>query len=316
MNTENSITLEQIAEVFRAYALAENPSITRITSGFTNEVYEVDGYILKVCVNLLNEPNFEREVFLYQMLRGTVLTPEPIVVDISKSLLSKFYMIYPKIEGESAGQRWHGLDNMARREFVRDLCQQLQRMDNFPLKSYTERFGLNLNLIWQEEVVNGLFRSLAKVQEQEIPILPETTVQAIDTYIQKTAYVLEPQKLGLVFWDVQWDNMLIDNQNRLAALIDFEGISIVSIDYRLSIIRAMMERPHIFLSSELEPCANTEDYKHLMEWYREFYPELFDFPELEKRVSLYELGDVLDHLPDWPKARQLHERLEKILSTY
>ena len=117
-----------------------------------------------------------------------------------------------------------------------------------------------------------------------------------------------------MFWDVQLDNMLINNRNRFAALIDFEGVSIASIDYRLSIVRMMSERPHLFMSEEMESYAAVEDYQRLLEWYQEFYPELFDFPDLEKRVDLYELGDVLNHLVDWPTTQQLHDRLATILA--
>src|ERR1051325_2149196 len=123
MNTENSITPEQITATFRTHHLANKPSITRITMGFTNEVYGVDDYILKVCVNIKNEPNFEREVDLYQALRGLTKTPEPIVVDTSKRILNKFYMIYPKIEGEPVGRRWHLLNDKQGRGFIDELCR-------------------------------------------------------------------------------------------------------------------------------------------------------------------------------------------------
>ncbi len=313
MNIENTITPEQITATFRTHNLANNHSITRITTGFTNEVYAVNDYILKVCVDIDNEPNFEREIFLYQTLRGLARIPEPVVVDTSKIILSKFYMIYPKIEGDPVGRHWHLLSEKQRMELIADLCQQLRRMDNYPLEEYAHRFGLKPHFVWQGKVVSGLSQALAKIRDQEI--LSEATMLAIEMYIRETAYVLREQKLGMVFWDVQWDNMLINSQNKLAALIDFEGISIASIDFRLMIIRAMAERPHLFMSEEMEPYANPQDYKDLMMWYRTFYPELFDFSDLEKRIDLYELGDILDHLPAWPKAKQSHDRLAKILAT-
>ena len=312
MNTVNSLSPEQITATFRRHHLANHPAITRITTGFTNEVYAVDDYILKVCVDPKNEPNFEREVFLYEALRGLARIPEPVVVDTSKILLSRFYMIYPKIEGDPVGRRWHLLTDRQRREFVADLCQQLKRIDNFPLREYALRFGLDPHLAWKEERVQDLLQALAVIREKEI--LPETTLHAIERYILENSYVLNSQSLGLVFWDVQWDNMLIDSRNRLAALIDFEGISIASIDFRLMIIRAMAARPHLFMSEEMESYANIADYQGLMAWYQEFYSELFDFPDLERRVDLYELGDVLHHLPAWPKTKQLHDRLSKILA--
>lgn len=313
MNTENTLSTEQITALFMNHDLAQYPSITRLTTGFTNEVYGVDRYILKVCVNTNNEPNFDHEIFLYRAIHGQVRVPEPVVVDTSKALLDKFYMIYPKIEGEPVGRRWHLLADHQRRELIEDLCQQLRIMDSCPRGEYAARFGLNLNPIWKDDRVKSLRTALSRLQDKDI--LSRATLQAVERYVRQTAPVLEAQHLGLVFWDVQFDNMLINDQNRLAALIDLEGASIASIDYRLSIVRAMSERPQLFLSEEMEPHAAVDDYQRLLEWYREFYPELFDFQDLEKRIDVYELGDVLDHLVDWPTTRQLHDRLARILAS-
>lgn len=312
MNTENTLSTEQITALFKYHDLAQNPSITRLTTGFTNEVYEVNRYILKVCVNTNNEPNFDREIFLYRAVQGQVRVPEPVVVDTSKALLDRFYMIYPKIEGEPAGRRWHLLADHQRRELIEDLCRQLKTLDSCPRGEYAARFGLDPNPVWKDDRVKSLQTALSRLQDKDI--LSQATLQAVETYIQETAPVLEAQHLGLVFWDVQFDNMLINDRNRLAALIDLEGTSIASIDYRLSIVRTMSERPHLFLSEEMEPHAAVDDYRRLWEWYREFYPELFEFQDLEQRIDVYELGDVLDHLVDWPATRQLHDRLARILA--
>lgn len=312
MNSETSISDEQITAIFRHHNLAQNPSIERITTGFTNEVHGVDEYILKICVNKSNESNFEREVFLYNALRDKVTVPEPIVVDTSKTLIDKCYMIYKKLAGEPVGRRWHMLGESQRKKLIEDVCRQIVQIDNFPIVEYAHKFGLNPNPAWEEDTVHGLLKALANVEEKGI--ISEVTRRATEKYIHETRYVLKPQKLSLVFWDVQFDNMIINSQNKLAALIDFEGVSITSIDFRLVIIRMMSERPHIFMSEEMECYANIEDYKHLMDWYKEFYPELFDFPDLDKRIDLYELADILHKLPDWPKTKHSHDRLAQIIA--
>jgi len=63
----------------------------------------------------------------------------------------------------------------------------------------------------------------------------------------------------------------------------------------------------------MEKYADKKDYVHLMDWYKEFYPEIFDFEDLETRLDLYELEGVLRLLPKFPKAKQLHERLARII---
>ena len=305
------MTTEQIKAIFQYHNLGRNPSIMRLTTGFTNEVYKVDAYILKVCVNTSNEMNFEREVFLYRALNGMVTIPKPFVVDTSRTLIDKYYMIYENIEGDPVGRRWHLLTDTQRKTLVEDICRHIKHIDSFPVEEFAHKFGIRPNLVWEEEIVNSLLKALSTVSEREI--LSASTRQAIEKYVHETRHVLKAQKLGMVFWDVQLDNMIINGSNRLAALIDFEGVSIASVDYRLIIIKMMSERPHLFMSEEMEAYAAVEDYKYLMEWYKEFYPELFDFPDLDKRLDLYELREILHKLPDWPKTRGLHDRLTRIL---
>ncbi|MEI8252594.1 MAG: hypothetical protein WCG25_02370 [bacterium] len=41
------------------------------------------------------------------------------------------------------------------------------------------------------------------------------------------------------------------------------------------------------MSEEFEKFAKQEDYIHLLDWFLEFYPELFEFKNLDKRLDLY-----------------------------
>jgi hypothetical protein len=74
----------------------------------------------------------------------------------------------------------------------------------------------------------------------------------------------------------------------------------------------MVRSPRRYLSLEMEPFAQEADYAHLMEWYEAFYPELFDFPELERRLDLYDLADVLRLRVYFPNESE--EGLDEILS--
>src|SRR3990167_1750851 len=101
----------------------------------------------------------------------------------------------------------------------------------------------------------------------------------------------------------------------MVGLIDFEHTRVVSIDFLLDIVRQMVRYPWLNLNKEMEKFADKKDYKLIIDWYREFYPELFDFPDLERRLDLYELEGILRKLPRFPKAEQLHNRLQKLLKT-
>lgn len=308
MNPETTLSSEQITSIFRHHELAQDPKIRRITTGFTNELYEVDDYILKVCVRKNFEDKFNNEVSLYKRLQDKTMVPEVLVADSSKSLIDKPYMIYKKIPGESLGKRWHELNDEQRKAIIKELCRQLKLISKLEPNPRLES-----RRTWQDQVVTSLGKDLAIVAEKKL--LPETTQNQISDFIKANKHALEKQNLAFLYWDVHLDNIIVDEQGKMVGLIDFEHTSVVSIDFLLDIVRQMVRYPWLMLSQEMEKHADKKDYDQVMDWYKEFFPELFDFPELETRLDLYEIEGILRKLPSFPKATQLHNRLQQILGT-
>jgi hypothetical protein len=72
----------------------------------------------------------------------------------------------------------------------------------------------------------------------------------------------------------------------------------------------MEKYPHIYVSKEEnEKLIDKEHYKNLIKYYKEFYPELFYFKEIEKRVALYSIRYDLRLLLDYPHVISLRKRL-------
>ena len=307
MNPKSTLTTAQILAIFRKHHLAENPKITRITVGFTNEVYAVDNYILKVCVKPANEPNFRKEEFLYQLLQDKAPVPHVLVADDSRALLDKPYMIYQKLPGEPAASHWHEMPNEQRKQLIQDVCGYLKAIDQTSREQYEKRLNVDPSFNWQQHIVGKLNKKLAIIAERKL--LSQETIHRIKSYIEANQHVLAEQKLGLAFWDVHHDNFLVDDDFKLTGLIDFESVDVYSIDYRLMVVRLMQRYPHLYLSEAMEPYAKLEDYVQLMNWYKAFYPEMFAFADIDRRIDLYELLDILSKLPEWPTAKVLQERL-------
>lgn len=310
MNPDTTLTNEQITQLFvdNNLKLKSSPKINRIKIGFTNEVHEVDHYILKVYVRPLWEEYFEKESRLYEALYGKVLVPKVVVTDGSKTLINKPYMIYKKIEGSPLGGQWHKLDNNQRKTIIETLCKQLKLI----CASKPDPQLSPSSLTWQEKTISEIEKHLRKVETEQL-LSPEI-INGINKFIDQFKNVLKPQTLGLMYWDTHFDNIIINNQADIVGLIDFEHVDVVSLDLLLIIVRNMMRYPYIMLSESEEKYAKKEDYQQLEDWYREFYPELFAFNDLERRIDFYDLSDILRMLPRFPKAQQLHDRLRLILS--
>lgn len=311
MNPESTLTNDQITTLFRKHKLAIEPHIKRITIGFTNEVYAVDDYILKVCVKPENEPNFRKEEFLYDLLQQTALVPHVVVADDSRTLLGNPYMIYEKLPGEPAASHWHEMTDVQRKQLIQDVCGYLKAIDQTPPDQYEKRLNVDPNFNWQKHICDRIVAKLAVISEREL--LPEVSIVSIRQFVEANKNVLSEQRLGLTFWDVHFDNFLVDGSFKLVGMIDFESVDVYSIDYRLMVVRLMQRYPHLYLSEAMEPHAKREDYAHLMEWYKKCYPEMFAFENIDRRIDFYELLDIVSKLPEWPKAEVLRERLGTVL---
>lgn len=120
------------------------------------------------------------------------------------------------------------------------------------------------------------------------------------------------EKPALVYWDIHFDNILLKNK-KIAGLLDFEGVDIMSIDYVLSHVRRLQNYPEIYVSEDFEKKIKKEDYSHLLKWFKEFYPELFRFKNLNRRLDLYDLEYDLKLLLDYPNSKKVKERLNRLI---
>ena len=118
-------------------------SIKKIKIGFTNKVYSInDKFILKICEDVNNKNNFEREVFLYNFFKDKIPVPKIILYDNSKNIYNKPFMIYNKIQGENLYSIWHLLNNFERRDIIKQLCKILKVINKTSCKAFFNSFSL------------------------------------------------------------------------------------------------------------------------------------------------------------------------------
>lgn len=308
MNPDTLTTPKQISDVFRQHGLEYNDRPKRITVGFTNEVHQVGDYILKVYTRPeTGEISFNKESKIFTKLYGAVLVPKLIIADNTQSIIAYPYIIYKYIDGKPAGHVWHLLTNEQRKQVVCDGCQQLKAIaasePSPKLKDYHS---------WHEQIETKMNSYLQVIREQQL--IDSETATSLQQYIDNNISLLDETKLGLQYWDFHLDNLIIDN-GKLVGMIDFEHVDVVSIDYVLNIVRQMQQYPHLNLAEDMEQYADTEHYKDMLAWFKEFYPELFAFEQLETRINLYELEGIMRLKPRFPNAQQIDERIHKILTT-
>lgn len=302
-----------VGKIFQEYSLGTVDSVKKIEIGFTNKVYLInDEYILKVCEDEGNERKFEMEVFLYDFFKDKIAVPQIELYDNTKKIYNKFFMIYPKIEGDNLYSKWHLLNNTERKSIVGQLCNILRIINNAQYDEFIDKFNDSFSNNWKGKIVNRIQNSLIKV-EQENLLSPEL-IGTIKKFVSDNQNVLDEQKIGLVYWDAHFDNILVRG-TEIVGILDFERTELSSIDFVLDIIKRMAEYPKKYMSEESEKFAKKEDYVQLLEWFQEFYPELFDFENLETRLGLYIVMHDLDALISYPNSQEVKMMIAKTMES-
>ncbi len=298
-----------VEKIFEEHGLGKVESVTNIEIGFTNKVYLVNGtFILKVCEDESNEQKFEIEVFCYDFFKDKIPIPKISVFDKSKKIYDKFFMIYPKIEGDNLYSKWHLLNNDQRKNIIKQLCDILKVISESPYDEFLQKFEINFSDNWHDKIINQIQISLKQIEEKKL--LSPKFIQVIKKFVDDNEAVLKYQKMALVYWDAHFDNILVQNTN-IVGILDFERTEVSSVDFNLDIIKKMVEYPKKYMSEKFEKFAKKEDYVYLLDWFQEFYPELFKFENLDKRLDLYAIEHDLDTLIWYPNSIEVKQMIAK-----
>lgn len=297
----------KFTKIFETLWLPSITSVREIEIGFTNKVYAInEQYIVKLCTKVENEASFEKEAFLYRLFSEKLPVPKIIHFDNSKTLIDCDYYVCNKIEGDNLYSVWHTLSEEKRKAVIGELCGYLKIINSHEADEFIAAYG-KPGGTWQERIMNEISEFLEEVEKRAI--LDAETLGVIGKYIDENQDALREEKLGIVYWDVHFDNILVKD-GKIAGILDFEGSEIMSIDYVLDLANRMQNYPSIYVSrDEDEENIRTEDYANIMQYYSEFYPELFDFDDIKKRIALYAIRYDLRLLLKFPDSEDLKERL-------
>ena len=98
-----------------------------------------------------------------------------------------------------------------------------------------------------------------------------------------------PAPENLVHGDLHFENVLYE-KGEITALLDFEFARAGPPDLDLEIILRFCADPQLHVSVDYAPTVNRDDYRSVLRWIHEAYPELFENPALESRLNLYSLS--------------------------
>ncbi len=262
-----------------------------ITAGFTNTIYGIDNYIVRICTNLSNESNFKNEIEFYKKNKDNSYIPKMYFSDITKKVVPYYYEVLERIEGQTLYEVWYKLSQIERIKIVKSIVEIMKslhnvKVDYFDFKKYIKD---KISSILKESNLNEeIFRNL----------------------LDKCNMYFEENKLGLVHRDLHFDNFIYNNGK--LTLIDFERSMIGAIDYDFRILSRYKETPWLWANEKTDMLTIESDYQNLMDMFIDNYEELRNIPYLLERLKVYEIIDLLNEYRKHREDYQLKEAREKI----
>ena len=304
VNPKTKLTNDQIKKICQSHSIPYK-SHERITTGFSHELHKLnDDLVIKVY-----DPDFKRNFQTEAALLGSNIDfPKPKLIASGCLEDGRYYIIMSFVPGWSLGGRWHIATNEQRESLIEEISHALKTINTIN----PALINADKSQSWQLTMNKACNRLIDKLYAKH-NIDGETaqkTRKAVNCYTK----VLANDKQFVVFWDIHFDNFIVDDDFKLLAVIDLESPILTSLDYPIFVLEKMTHLPHRYLREDEEKYAVVNDYKNLKDLYRKYYPEMFDFENLDIRLKLYQLRDILHLLQYWSKNQENHHELARLIA--
>lgn len=305
MNPDTKLTVEQIKDICLRHGIMYKHH-SRITTGFSHEVHRLNDDLLIKIFNYHDKRLFQTEV---SALASDLSFKKPEYITSSEHSedIDRSYIIMKYVPGKPLGSCWHQATDEQREKLIEEICASLKVIN----QTNPHALGLTSSHSWREQVAIRGRDSILKLEEKKI--IDKTKAGQVITLLEQNSMVLSDSKLKPVYWDIHFDNFIVNDKYELQAIIDLENIELTSIDYPVFVIQKQTDEPEKYLREEDEQYADKRDYAKLKGWYMKYYPEMFALENLDTRLKLYQLLDVLHLLTDWPQVQELYRKLDILI---
>lgn len=301
MNPDTQLTTEQIQLICARHDITYH-SHARVNTGFSHEVHRLNDDLIIKLYNTSKPKNFETELAL---LKSAIDFPKPklIASHAATNKQDRSYIIMSYIAGFSLGSKWHLATNEQREQLIKNISKTLQSINQLDLHKFIDTTDS-----WDIVVEKRIHKLVNKLRAKNV--LNETQISKVLATLAANKQYLANSQLYPVYWDIHFDNFIVNKQFELQAVVDLENVELTPLDYPLFVVQKLTDEPQKYLSEDYEKYANTKDYANLKYWYKKYYPQIFAFDNLNERVNLYLLVDTLHLLLDWPNVKELYKKLE------
>ncbi len=262
-----------------------------MTAGFTNTIYSVDNYIIRICTDSKNEERFENEINFYKENKDNNGIPKLYVSDTTKSVVPYYYEVIEKVSGKTLYELWGLLSDIERRKIIIKIIDILKPFHSKEVKGYEFLEILKTKVLYLKDKCNlddELFNDLIDMGYK---------------YFKENTF-------GLIHGDLHFDNFMFDGTS--LHLLDFERCMVAPIDYDFRIFSKYNSQPYLWASAKTDMLTVESDYQDLMSMFLENYKELNEIPYINERLEFYSIIESLENYKSTKNEERMQEVREKI----
>ena len=269
---EKSSYDEVIKTIIDNNDLLKGKNYKLITAGFTNTIYQVENYIIRICTDIKNEDNFKNEIDFYKKNENNQKVPRLYHSDITKEKVPYYYEIIEKIEGKPLYEVWYKLTEEERKNIVIKLIEVLKSFHSIKTEEYD-------------------FKNFIEKEIRDILTDSNLDDELFEELLKRCDIYFEKNRFGLLHNDVHFDNVIYNKGN--VSLIDFERYITGSIDYDFKRLSRYSDSPWLWASTKTDMLTVESDYENLMDMFLENYEELRTIPYIKERLEVYQIIELL-----------------------
>ncbi|MDH3301497.1 MAG: aminoglycoside phosphotransferase family protein [Acidimicrobiia bacterium] len=263
----------------------------------SNEVFLADDHVIRINRDSANAVRLLREAELCLALPRLRWTPE--IVEYGR-LNGTAFLIVRRKGGMTLSRWWPDMRPSQRREAIEQLAGCMRAVHSTTVPDGLDPITDTPQLLGSAgnpalPVLHGLqgLRSVANIDPSLIDDL-ESTVHSLASSLE-----MYPES-GLVHGDLSLENVLWDGSS-ISAILDFEWARGAPRELDLDVLCRFLVLPDLHVPEAYRGRVGPGDYREVIGWLADSYPELFSPADLDRRLTLfavaYEVRAVLANPP-------------------
>ena len=239
-----------------------------MTLKFAVQLHTGERYIVRFYpLNRSDVVAYEPDV-LHQCLNKGLPVPEVIADSRTGPSAPQQYLIYKMIDGVPLSDRFPRLSDTSRMAIAAQLVNYLFTFQELQVSGYGDLIDISRARYnsWQE-FIRRSFRDGINAAKR-YALFPASVIKELEAVVRNLKVFQRREKSSLAWGDISLENILVDDSNRIAALIDFEGTLAADILLNLGYCYAMYQDTGFFKSIEQAwPDVLTDDQWRKIEFY-------------------------------------------------